>query len=93
MSTLERVLKNPKVRKKLKYKFKNDILLVEDKMLFSKYLTQIVQDIDKKIIDSRTLSKSQDIVNYINDIDGVDTNKVKGKEKIEENNVQVQKHN
>ncbi len=93
MSTLERVLKNPNVRKKLKYEFKNDILLVEDKMLFSKYLRQIVQDIDKKIIDSRTLSKSQDIVNYINDIDGVDTNKVKvkGKEKIEEGNAQSTK--
>lgn len=91
MSTLERVLKNPKVRKKLKYEFKNDILLVEDKMLFSKYLRQIVQDIEKKIIDSRTLSKSQDIVNYINDIEGVDTNKVKGKEKIEENNAQSTK--
>lgn len=91
MSTLERILKNPEVRKKLKYEFKNDILLVEDKMLFSKYLRQIVQDIDKKIIDSRTLSKSQDIVNYINEIDGVDTNKVKGKEKIEENNAKSTK--
>lgn len=84
MSTLERVLKNPTARKKLKFEFKNDILLVENKITFSKYLKQIIEDINKKKIDSRKLSKSQDIVSYINNITMQDIgNSV---EKVVENN-------
>lgn len=66
ITTLERILKNPTVKQKMKFEFKNDILIVEDKILFSDYLKKIVKDIDEKVIDSRKLSKSQDISNYIN---------------------------
>lgn len=50
----------------MKFEFKNDILIVEDKKTFSDYLKKIIKDIDKKVIDSRKLSKSKDITNYIN---------------------------
>lgn len=67
MSTLERILKNPNTKEKLKYNFKNDILIVEDKGLFEKYLKTIIDDIDKKKIDSRKLSKAEKIVKYIDE--------------------------
>lgn len=66
VTTLERVLKNPTARQKMKFEFKNDILIVEDKKIFLDYLKKIIKDIDEKIIDSRKLSKSQDITNYFN---------------------------
>lgn len=66
ITTLERILKNPVVKKKMGFDFKNDIISVENREVFSKYLIQIIDDIDKKKIDSRRLSKSQDIINYIN---------------------------
>ena len=67
VTTLERVLKNPTARRKMKFEFKNDILIVEDKKIFSDYLKKIIKDIDEKVIDSRKLSKSQDIANYFNE--------------------------
>lgn len=66
ITTLERILKNPMARQKMKFEFKNDILIVEDKKTFSDYLKKIIKDIDKKVIDSRRLSKSKDITDYIN---------------------------
>ena len=67
VTTLERVLKNPTARRKMKFEFKNEILVIEDKNIFSDYLKKIIKDIDEKVIDSRRLSKSQDITNYFNE--------------------------
>lgn len=66
LTTLERVLKNPTAKKKMKFEFKNNILMVQDKELFSNCLKRIIKDINEKVIDSRKISKSQDIVNYLN---------------------------
>lgn len=54
----------------MKFEFKNDILIVEDKEKFSEYLKKIIKDIDQKVIDSRKLSKSQDISNYFDGNNG-----------------------
>lgn len=70
ITTLERVLKNPTARQKMKFEFKNDILIVEDKETFSDYLKKIIKDIDQKVIDSRKLSKSKDITNYFDGNNG-----------------------
>lgn len=70
ITTLERILKNPTARKKMKFEFKNNILMVEDKETFSEYLKKIIRDIDQKVIDSRKLSKSQDITNYFDGNNG-----------------------
>lgn len=68
ITTLERILKNPVVKKKMSFDFQNDIISVQNGQEFSKYLKRIIDDIDKKKIDSRKLSKSKDIINYINGV-------------------------
>lgn len=87
VTTLERVLKNPTARQKMKFEFKNDILIVEDKKTFSDYLKKIIKDIDEKVIDSRKLSRSQDIINYFNG-----NNAKEGNTKLQQGNIANKKN-
>lgn len=90
ITTLERILKNPTVKQKMRFEFKNDMLSVGNEALFLKYLKQIIEDIDKKRIDSRKLSKSQDIINYINQILKGDINSLS--EKISDDAIKKDKN-
>ena len=87
VTTLERVLKNPTARQKMKFEFKNDILIVEDKKTFSDYLKKIIKDIDEKVIGSRKLSRSQDIINYFNG-----NNAKEGNTKLQQGNIANKKN-
>ena len=90
ITTLERILKNPTVKQKMRFEFKNDMLSVGNEALFLKYLKQIIEDIDKKRIDYRKLSKSQDIINYINQILKGDINSLS--EKISDDAIKKDKN-
>jgi hypothetical protein len=71
ISTLERILKNPTSKEKIGYDFSNEILSVSDEKTFRKYLNRIICDIKNKDIDSRKLSTSKDIAEYIYKIMGL----------------------